>query len=217
MKKVLLFGCCILVFLGTIPVVGCGGQTYNIAVANGLVKSFPRVNKGDVLKFYDGQGNKLTVNFVPLTPCREGKSTDTCTVNVDAGFYPYDCTGCEDPGVGVGGANPIEFGVLTTRDVTPKPALDGVYCDPAGNSANAVLETAAPGDRFQWVPSGQVSNWWVEVADGTCAGANNRFNKDHPICRVLGTANSQKYTVHVEPCGTVETKNGDLRIVRATP
>lgn len=155
----------------------------------------------DVIKWSHGS-QQLGVKFkYNASPCVEGNPTDTCTVSAIKGLYFYDCKGCPDPGVGMGG-DALEnlaksAGILPPPYANPKGVK--LYCDSGTAKASDPI-TAQPGQSFQFYPVGGI-NFTVAFSANTCSPRDS-LNNAASSCTVKQGAQSQpKYLIQIEGCG----------------
>jgi hypothetical protein len=177
-------------------------------------KSFVYVNRGDVLKWVNPQGEPKTATFNFGSPCEDkGPTVSTCKIAGIEGFYKYVCDNCLDPGVRVGskggtGVAPVPkptgdsvgaHGVVNTAD-PPDPF---VYCDPEKGAATAQAVKAHVNDQVQWFPSPEAAtnDWQITVHAGVCKEGTTfappRRNEPTGICTVL---KSDFYDVQAGAC-----------------
>ena len=176
-------------------------------------------DKGDRIAWKDEQGHTVKVKFsrkaCSETPDIQGL-IDGCTVNVDAGTYPYRCENdrCTDPGVGVGSI--VILGGDRTGAVAkqlPDPDPQTVYCDPDhGNTVAGDAVTATVNNTLEWrIGDGTVgSGWKITVADGTCKDGTTSLAPGQ-VCTIKQGAASQTYQIKGSSCA-VPNGNGTLTI-----
>jgi len=177
----------------------------------------PIFQNGDVLTWQDPQGHAITANFRIVTPCHEGKSVQTCTIDVPSGHgsFNYLCSPniCPDPEVPVG-SDVVRAPFSATS--TPPPFVGApayanpvdIYCDttvtPNIAKADPPAQTASVGQAFSWEGVGDGPPvWTVTFASGQACSQGTSFSKDNPTCTPQ-TANTYTYTIHVNNCGTTD-------------
>jgi hypothetical protein len=192
--------------LAALSLAGCSHPI--IVEVEGGGKSFLHPRKGDVVKWQDSAGVAFNVNFPIGSPCTEPNNpTSICTLKQD-GFFPYECTGCADPGLAVGSNDGQKTEAALHPSGAPRDAEAGyVFCDANTKAAKVypsplviTASTAAGDSKIQWFPLGGsgIATWAVTLQPGTCSEAT--INQTQPLCTLQPGAQSQTYQVTGDAC-----------------
>jgi hypothetical protein len=172
------------------------------------------LNKYGKMVLYPQNGNILEWN-VPVTfqgasPCKEGKTTSKCTLNVkvaagqEYAHYRYGCKQCTDPEVDVGPSTgskhklpppPTQQGTLAKApdQFIEIPCLDGITPDPS-------TATLKPGQLIEWEANGGtgqfLAKWTITPDPGLCQNAS--ISESQPQCQILATTPPASYNYTVK-------------------
>jgi hypothetical protein len=207
MKNALISVCALVVGFGAGVLTHCG-RKITVQVIPGFNKPAVVMLKGDVIQWMDADHKPMTVTFNPYSPCAksEGSSTNTCTIVVQKGMFPYDCADCDDPVVPVQGSNGTRGPTVLVK---PKLGYVGVSCDPSTNTASAPPQEVTSGVPFQWIAAGEnpPEKWWVTVDSGVCSEGGTEFGTRNAMLKCTAkTPGHYQYDVHVEGCPTPDGK-----------
>jgi len=196
---------------------GCGGsgKTTIQFLAGG--KPVVYANKGEVVEWIGADGKALKVKFPVSSPCQEGSLTSTCTTQME-GAFPYDCTGCSDPGIVVGSDNGGLHGQMKktmASNAVANAQLGYIYCDTTTKAAKvypdplvAAASTASGVSTVQWVPIGDsgITNYTVTLPTGNTCVEGMTINQMQDVCTLVVGAASTPYTVTADVCMTPGTE-----------
>jgi hypothetical protein len=201
---------------------GCGGGNKSRPVTlMFLAGGKPVLNplKDEVVKWVGPDGKTpVTVNFPIASPCKEGSSTSTCTMQLQ-GFFPYDCKHCSDPGVAVGSDFLEKLGQTTLASTAVADAQVGyVFCDMGTKAAKVYQDplsasaSASGGDStVQWLPLGGsgIMKYTIGLQSGTCK--ESTVDQSQDVCTLVAGASSQTYSVTADACSAGGTASLTIR------
>ncbi len=160
--------------------------------------------KGDVIQWSHGAGD-LRVKFkYGQSPCVEGLSPQKCTISSQAvkGNYFYDCAGCPDPGIGMGGETGPLGGTAGAAELLPppytNPAGPRIWCQGGASKGDTI--TGKAGESFELTPVGEINYSVSFPTAGTCS-QGNPLNNGSPDCTLTAAATfPQNYSIHIDGC-----------------
>ncbi len=196
--------------LSAMLLVGCGNKETILVLAGGKPLLFPV--KGDTVHWVGPDGKTgLPVTFPTGSPCESVSDPTTCKIKLD-GYYPYECTGCGDPGLVVGSDSQVNL-LLGTHHMSTStianPQVGAIYCkqnkatiypDPLSASA----PTADSVSTVQWLPAGGsgIKIFSITLQNGTCKEGTT-INQAQNVCTLLvGAPATQSYPVTADACST---------------
>jgi hypothetical protein len=166
-----------------------------------------QAQKGDVVKWVGPDGNPLVVNFPVSSPCQEGSMTSTCTPRLP-GLFPYDCTGCSDPGLVVGTTTfEVPSGLKMAPNTIASAQLGYISCDKATKVAKVYTDPlpappSTPGgdSTVQWKKVGDsgITKFTIGLQPGTCK--EGTIDQSQEVCTLVAGAASQTYTITADAC-----------------
>jgi hypothetical protein len=192
--------------LSLASLVGCGSSRKTTIQFLAGGKPVVYALKGDVVQWIGPDGSALPVTFPVGSPCQPGGPASTCTVQ-ETGAFPYECTGCSDPGVVVGSDNGRPPSKAMSSTTVADAQLGYVYCDKTTKAAKvypdplpAPAATAGGDSTVQWLPLGGsgISTYAIGVQSGTCK--EGMIDQSQDVCTLVVGAPSQTYMVTADTC-----------------
>lgn len=173
------------------------GTTYEVRYTD-VGDALLGVQQNDTVQF-KYHGSDLDVDFKDgVSPCvNTNPHLHNCQVKVARGIYPYECSGCPDPGIAVGssaGALSIQKTLITGPYANPKAPR--VTCK-AGVAAVTPVQ-ANPGESFEFYPVGEFD---FSINMGNSCSQTSPLNSSNPTCTFQGSTPAN-FPMTVTNCGT---------------
>jgi hypothetical protein len=163
---------------------------------------------GDHLEFYGSPHQKIPVTFkYNMKPCRMGDpGSGTCTLK-DNAVYVFNCTGCDDPGVGGGDYTVDGLVAAALVHLDPpyaNPKTANVYCDDGTSTAMADTVYGTQNDGFAMQLVGSTTDFTATFPSGTCLPSDTltgAANGPSPTCRIQPVVSADiSYKIMVTGC-----------------
>lgn len=200
-----------IITLSVMLLVGCGGNKETILVlAGGKPVLYPV--KGDTVHWVGPDGKTgLPVTFPTGSPCESVSDPTTCKIKLE-GYFPYECTGCGDPGLVVGSDNMLKLlgAQQMSTSVIANPQVGAIYCKQNKTTIypdplSAPATTADSVSTVQWLPAGGsgITTFTITLQNGTCKEGTT-INQAQNVCTLMvGAPATQSYPVTADACSTV--------------